>query len=158
DAPDTHSFEDGPEPGRARTNLHAFDDARGVAWTKIRVVNADRNKLRGRNRVHRSLCDRRQAQWVSSHSRNFAGDADDAIPIRPVWRDFQIINHVASRSAEVLGKRLADFRILTQNEQAIYRIAQAQFLGGTEHPVRFDTTNFSDLDSERLLAWFSKAV
>ena len=52
--------------------------------------------------------------------RNFARDADDAVQVGPVRRDFQIVNHIAAGAAQIFGERLADLRVRAQDE--IHRI------------------------------------
>ena len=46
DAADADFFQRVAQPIRARPDLHAFDDARGVTRTKLRVFNADGDAIR----------------------------------------------------------------------------------------------------------------
>ena len=90
-------------------------------------------------------------QRISRHRRNLPRDADDAVPIRPVGRDFEIEHHVAAGAAEIFGERLADFGVRRQDEYAFHLVWEPQFLRRAHHAVAGDAENFSFLDDERFL-------
>src|SRR5207244_8762304 len=50
---------------------------------------------------------------------------------------------------EVFGKGLSDLGVFPQDEQAIAGVTQTQFLRRTHHAVRFNISNFANLDGER---------
>jgi hypothetical protein len=53
------------------------------------------------------------------------------------------------RQAEMIGKRLPHHGIGLQLEKAIEIRVQAQFLAGTQHAVRFDSSQLGRLDGDR---------
>ena len=147
DAAHPHLLEGGPEPVRARADLDALDDAGHVARAQVRCLEADANQIR-RRRGGRVLRQGRvrQAQRVAGQRADLAGDADDAIQVGPVGGDFQVINHVAARPAEILGERLAHAGVGREDEQSLDGVRQPQFLGGAHHAVGLDAANLAHLD------------
>ena len=89
-------------------------------------------------------------QRISRQRRDFPRDADDAVPIGPVRRDFQIVNHIATAPSEIFGEGLADFGVFAQNQEAIDLVGQTEFLRRTHHPVRFHAANLPNFNRERL--------
>ena len=68
--------------------------------------------------------------------------------------DLEVIDDIAAAAAEIFAERLADFRVLAQDEQAVFLFVtdgfgiEAEFLVRAKHPVRFHAANFPDLDGE----------
>ena len=91
-----------------------------------------------------------QPKRVPGERADLSGDADEAVPVRPVRRHFQIVDNIVAAAAQVLGERLADLRVLRQEHQPGGVIGEAQLLRRTHHALRLDAANFSDLDLERL--------
>ena len=96
--------------------------------------------------------DLRQAQRVPGERADLAGDADEAVPVRPVRRHFQIVDNIVAAAAKVLGERLADLRVLRQNHQPFGVFGEAKLPRRAHHALRLDAANVADLDFERLLA------
>src|SRR6185312_12096016 len=95
DAADADFFQRGAQPIGAGADLHAFDDARGVARAEFGVIDADGNEV-----LHffaRTLvADAGNFERVARERGDFPGDADDTVPIRTVRRDFKIVNDIAA--------------------------------------------------------------
>ena len=141
-------FQHRPKPVRARTDLHAFQNARRVTRAKPGVVNPHHDRLFAVGFGLR-IPEFRHPQRFARQRRYFPGDADDAVPIRTVRRDFEIIHHVPRCAVEIFRKRFAQRRIGWENQEAVHLVGQAQFLGRTHHALTGDAEHFSFLDDER---------
>src|SRR5438876_430286 len=102
----------------------------------------------------------RECSWPSSvgnfkriarHRADFPRDTDNTVEVRTVWRDFEIIEYVAGRSAKEFGERLADFRVFAQDQQSVHLVGQAELLRRAHHALAEDAENPAFLDHERLL-------
>ena len=89
-----------------------------------------------------------QLQRIARDSADFARDADDAVQVGPVGRDFEVIDDVAAGAAEVFGKRLADLASSRRMSRPSTVLGQAEFLRRAHHAVRFDAADLADLDGE----------
>ena len=151
DAADADLFQGALQPIRAGGDLHAANHAGRVTRAQLRIFDPHRHQLFDAAAGFGEL-DLRQLQRVAGHGADLARDADDAVQVGPVRRDFQVIDHVAAGPAEILGERLADLGVLAQDEQPLHLVPQAEFLRRTHHAVRFDAANLADLDGEGRLA------
>ena len=133
DAADADSFERVAEPARAGADRHAAKDARVVARAVLGVVEPHIDQRRGIFVARRQVGNLRQSKRVAGDRADLAGDADEAVPVRPVRRHFQIVNNIVAAAAKVLGERLADLRVLRQNHQPFGVLGEAQFLRRTHH-------------------------
>jgi monoamine oxidase len=93
---------------------------------------------------------------VALFGGDFARDAQDAVQVRPVGRDLQIINHVAAAAAEIVCEGLADPCVRPQEQKSVllfmanrFRL-DLKFLVRTHHAVGLHAADFPDLDGERL--------
>ena len=152
DAADADSFERVAQPARAGADRHAANDARVVARAVLGVVEPHIDQRRDILGALWQVGDLRQPQRVPGERADLAGDADEAVPVRPVRRHLQIINYIVAAAAKVLGERLADLRVLRQNHQPFGILGEAQFLRRTHHALRLHAADFADLDLERLRA------
>ncbi len=81
------------------------------------------------------------SQRIAGDRSDFAGDADDAVPVRPVRGGFEFVNHVLFRLAEVGGEGLSDSGIVGQDKQALLLLEpdflgiEGEFLVGTHHAM-----------------------
>ena len=152
DAADADSFKRVAQPARAGADRHAANDARVIAWAVLGVVEPHIDQRRGILVALWQVGDLRQAQRVPGERADLAGDADEAVPVRPVRRHLQIVNHIVAAAAQVLGKSLAHLRVLRQNHQPVGVRGKAQFLRRAHHALRLDAADYSGLDLERLRA------
>ena len=119
------------------------------------VVEPDIHQRRSLHVIDRQLRHFRHDKRLAGQRAQFAGDADHAVPVRPVGRDLQIINHIIAGAAQMLGKRLAHLGLGREQQQAVGILGDAQLLGRAHHAAGFHTANLADLDLERLLTWLS---
>jgi len=115
DAAKANFFQSAFQPVGTRTHFHFADDARRVTRTQFRLVILHAHQTADRFGFRVEKLDGGNFQFVARDRRDFARDADDAVQVRPIRCDFQIIDHVAAAAAEKFRERLADFRIGRQN-------------------------------------------
>ena len=152
DAADADPLERVAQPTRAGADRHAANDARVVARAVLGIVEPHIDQRRGIFVARRQVGNLRQSKRVAGDRADLAGDADEAVPIRPVRRHFQIVNNIVAAAAQVFGERLADLRFLRQNHQSFGVVGEAKFLRRTHHALRLHAADFADLDLERLRA------
>ena len=87
---------------------------------------------------------------IPRHCRDFPCDADDAVEVGPVGRDFEVVHHIAGRAAKIFGERPAHLRVVAQDEQTVHRVGQTKFLRRTHHALAGDSKDLSLLDDEGL--------
>ena len=147
-------FQSGTQPRRAGADLDAAQDARRVTRAKFRFLDAHGQQLFRRlaGQVRGGDLDFGQAQRVARQRADFARDADDAVPIGPIGRDFQIINHVARRPSEVFRERLADDGVRRARSGGP-RCCPAGPVPAGEQSMPWDSTaaNFAGFDRDGLL-------
>ena len=152
DAADADPLERVAQPTRTGADLHAANDARVVARAVLGVVKPHIDERRGVVVARRQVGDLRQSKRIAGERADLAGDADEAVPVRPVRRHLEVVNHIVAAAAQVLGERLANLRVLRQNHQPFGVVGEAKLLRRTHHALRLDAADFADLDFEWLLA------
>src|SRR5262245_28569220 len=100
DAANAELFQDRAQPVRAGADLHAAYNPGDVARAKFRVFDAHRDQvLRTELRIRQpNLGD---FERMPRDRAYFPRDADDAVEVRTIGRDFKIIDHVAGSPADV---------------------------------------------------------
>ena len=123
-------FHGGTQPVRAGGDFHPAQQTGGVPRTKLRLLNAHSDKFARplAAQLRSRKIDLWQPQGAPGQCTQFAGNADDAVPVRTVGGDFQIKHHIAGRPFEIFGEGLADHGIFLQDEQAIHFFGQAEFV------------------------------
>ena len=153
DAADADLLQRRAQPVRAGTDLHAFArrarcNADKAPASSMRT--ATRRPAIGSDSVLENLNDR-QLERISRHRRDFARDADDAVQVRPVRRDFQIVHHVAAAAAEIFGERLADLRVRAAGSAGRPPDRAGRVPAANTSCPGLDAEDFPFLDDERLL-------
>ena len=127
DAADAHLLQGALQPIRAGCDLHAADHAGSVARAQLAIFDPHRHRLLDRParlvKLHFG-----QFKRAAGRSADFARDADDAVEVGPVRRDFQVIDHVAAAAAKIFSERLADFGVRAQDQQPLDQVAHAKLL------------------------------
>ena len=152
DATDTDSFKRVAQPARAGADRHATNNARVIARAVLDVVEPHIDQRRGLIAIRRQVENLGQTKRIAVERADLAGDADEAVPVRPIWRHLQIINNIVPAAAKVLGERLANLRFFGKNHQPFGVLSNTQFLRRTHHALRLHTADFAYLDLERLRA------
>ncbi len=113
--------------------LDAAQDARRVTRAKERFLDAHGQQLFRRlaRQVFGGDLDLGQAQRVARQRADFPRDADDAVPIGPVGRDFQIVNHVPSGRPRYSAKGWPTMASVAQDQDSLDVVRQAQFLAAS---------------------------
>src|SRR4051794_2781521 len=93
---------------------------------------------------------------IAGNGADFAGDADEAVEVRTIWGDLQIINDIAAGAAQIFGEGLAYSGIFAKYEQSFDLVRKAELLRRAHHAVGFDAADFADLDGKWLRAGFGR--
>ncbi len=154
DAADTNPLERVAQPTRTGADLHAANDSGIVTRAMFRVVKPHIDERGSVLIARRQVGNLRQTKRVAGQRADLEGDANDAVPVRPVGRHLEVVNHIVSAATQVLGERLSNLRVSWQEHQPNSVLSKAQFLRRTHHALRLDAADFTDFDLERLLSRF----
>ena len=150
DAPNADFLQDRAQPVRAGADAYAAHHAGDIARAKLGVIDAQSDQVLDPELRPRQL-ELGDFKRIARHRADFPRDTDNTVEVRTVWRDFEIIDYVAARSAKEFGERLADFRVFAQNQQSVHLVGQAELLRRAHHALAEDAENPAFPDDERLL-------
>src|SRR6266850_2984536 len=109
-AANSHSFQPESQPIGTWTDFDPANNARGVTRTQLGILDPHRDQTFNiacgywvRNFGH--------FEQASAYRGYFPSDANDAVPVRTIRSDFQIIHDIATRAPKILGEWLSNERI-----------------------------------------------
>jgi hypothetical protein len=153
DAANADFLESGAKPVRAGTNFDAFHHARGVAGAKLRILELHFHQVFGA-RAGFSGSGEGQLERIAGEGADLPGDADDAVQVRAIGSDLEVVNVIGLGAAHVFAVRTSHRGVRGEDEQPLVPTFKAEFIRRAHHAEGFDAADFANFDGEWFLAGF----